>query len=528
MNKRLLFYLGIMLTVSITACNKKDFEESYADPSKISATSVEKQYAGFLVSNREYVMPDYWNYFVALRTTLTRYTQAVGWENSPNQYVPGAAGITSRWENYYNFLAQFRELENVFSKLSVEDQKDMRIYMLTATVYFYDHTQKVVDLHGDIPWSEAGMLSSKGGDYEKALPKYDDAAAIYTKMIDDLKGFSDELNTMTVKSAIQTGFKTQDFINKGNLTLWKKYCNSLRLRMLMRLSDVPAFQSRVTSEINSIINDQAKYPVVATNAENIQISVFNLSTDIHAKGFRAGLEDWNGNLAGKAMIDHMKTNSDPRLRAMFEPGANASGVYNGLDPMQSSSVQSALVAGGTVAIYNRSTISRNEFFPGILITAAEVSFLMSEFHLRAGTTAAAKTAYNDGIKKSIEYYYWLRTLSNNNTAGNLTPTNDAQIMAYTASPAVNWDLAATNSDKIKLLATQKWIHYSVVQPVESWAEIRRLDSPVFNFEVDPANVQKLPPYRWLYANSEQTYNTANYQSVKAKDNLTTKIFWDVK
>ena len=528
MNKRLLFYLGIMLTVSITACNKKDFEESYADPSKISVTSVEKQYAGFLVSNREYVMPDYWNYFVVLRTTLTRYTQAVGWVNSPNQYVPGAAGITSRWENYYNFLAQFRELENVFSKLSAEDQKDNRIYMLTAAIYFYDHTQKMVDLHGDIPWSEAGTLSSKGGDYTSALPKYDDAAAIYTKMMDDLKAFSDELNTINVKAAVQTGFKTQDFINKGDLTRWKKYCNSLRLRMLMRVSDVPAFQARVTSEINSIVNDPVKYPVVATNTENIRIDVFNLNTDIHAKGFRTGLEDWEGNLAGKVMIDHMKANNDPRLRAMFEPGANAGGVFNGLDPLQNATVQSASVAAGTVAIYNRSTISRNEFFPGILITAAEVSFLVSEFHLRAGSNAAAKTAYNDGIKKSVEYYYWLRTLSNNNTAGNLTPTNDAQIAAYVISPGVNWDAALTNADKIKLLATQKWIHYSVIQLVESWAEVRRLDAPAFSFEVDNANTQKQPPYRWLYAGSEQTYNTVNYEGVKVKDNLTTRIFWDVK
>lgn len=528
MNKKSFFYLAIVLTVGITACNKKDFEESYTDPSKISVTSVEKQFAGFLVSNREYVMPDYWNYFVVLRTTLTRYTQAVGWVNSPNQYVPGAAGITSRWENYYNFVAQYRELENVFSKLSAEDQKDKRIYMIAATIYFYDHTQKMVDLHGDIPWTEAGRLSAKGGDYASALPTYDDAATIYTKMMDDLKGFSDELNTISVKTAIQTGFKTQDIVNKGDLTLWKKYNNSLRLRMLTRVSDVPAYQARASAEIKAITADVAKYPIVATNADNIQINVYNLSSDIHSKGFRTGLEDWEGNLAGKVMIDHMKANTDPRLRAMFEPGANAGGVYNGLDPMATSSAQSALVAGGTLAIYNRSTISRNEYFPGVLINAPEVSFLLSEYYLKSGNNTAAKAAYEDGIKKSIEFYYWLRTLSNDNTSGPLAPTNATEIGNYTASTAVSWDNVATTADKIKLLATQKWIHFSVVQPVESWAEMRRLDAPVFNFEADNANTQKQPPYRWLYAGSEQTYNAANYEKVRSKDNLATKIFWDVK
>lgn len=528
MNKKSLFYLAIVLTVAVTACNKSDFKDSYADPSKISVTSVEKQFAGFLVSNREYVMPDYWNYFVVLRTTLPRYTQSVGWVNSPNQYVPGAAGITSRWENYYNFVAQYREFENVFNRLSAEDQADRRIFKIAATIYFYDHTQKVVDLHGDIPWSEAGTLSAKGGDYGSALPKYDDAAAIYTKMLDDLKGFSDELSSLTVKSAIQTGFKTQDIVNKGNLALWAKYCNSLRLRILTRVSDVPAFQARYASETAAILGNSTKYPIISANADNVQISVYNLSTDINSKGFRTGLEDWDGNIASKPMIDNMKANSDPRLRAMFEPGAKATGVYNGLDPMLTSSAQSTLVAGGTLAIYNRSTLSRNEFFPGVLINAAEVSFLVSEIYLKAGNGTAAKAAYNEGIKQSIEFYYWLRTLSNDNTAGALAPTNATEIAAYTISPSVNWDLAMTTADKLKLLATQKWIHYSVVQPIENWSETRRLDAPAFSFEVDNANTQKQPPYRWLYAGSEQTYNASNYAAVKAKDNLTTKIFWDVK
>ncbi|MGZ8541228.1 MAG: SusD/RagB family nutrient-binding outer membrane lipoprotein [Chitinophagaceae bacterium] len=526
--KKTLFILSVGLAVVFTACTKSDFKDSYADPSKISTTSVEKQFAGFLVSNRGYVLPDYWNYFVVLRTTVNRYTQSVGWVNSTNQYVPGGAGIGDRWNSYYNFLAQYREFENVFDKLPADDQTDRRIYKIAAAIYFYDHTQKVVDLHGDIPWSEAGKLSANGGDYGNSLPKYDNAEAIYTKMLDDLKGFADELNTITVKPAIQTGFKNQDIVNKGDLALWKKYCNSLRLRILTRASDVPSLQARAATEIASILSNPVNYPVVADNNSNIQIKVHDLNTDIHSKGFRTGLEDWDGNIAGKAMIDHMKTNADPRLRAMFEPGANAAGVYNGLDPLATASVQTALIAGGTLSIYNRSTLSRNEFFPGVLINAAEVSFLVAEAYLKAGNDAAAKTAYNNGISQSIKYYYLLRTFSNDNTAGPLTPTDDAEIATYIAKAQVNWDNAATSADKLKLLATQKWIHFSVVQPLENWAEIRRLDAPAFSFEVDNANSQKQPPYRWFYANSEQTYNTSNYETVKAKDNLATKIFWDVK
>ena len=524
MKTRILMF-SIALALAFAACQKADFADSYTNPSKIAATTVEKQFTGFLNSNKWYVLPDYWNYFVVLRITLNRYNQAVGWVNSSNQYIPGASAGSDRWNNYYGFLSQFRELEKINAKLSADDKADRRIYMIAATMYFYDHTQRIVDLHGDIPWSEAGKLSINGGDYNASYPKYDAAEAIYTKMLDDLKAFSDELNSITVKTGIQAGFKTQDFVNKGDLTLWKRYCNSLRLRMLTRVSSATAFQSRATSEIASILGDATKYPVVSQNTENIQINVYDINTDIHAKNFRTGLEDWDGNIAGKAMIDHMKKGVDPRLRAMFEPGLKDTlKVYKGLDPMIDAATQTALIAGGTLTMYNRSTLSRNQFFPGQLINAAEVSFLAAEYYLKANNDASAKTAYERGIKQSVEYYYKLRTVSNDNTSGALTPTTDAEILAYTNSADVAW----TNTDKLNLIATQKWIHFSVVQAYDGWAEQRRLDLPKVSFWTDDANAQKQPPVRWLYPTSELTYNGTNYGTVKSKDNLTTKIFWDTK
>lgn len=526
MKKILILFAAALLLVS-TACTKADFEGSYSDPSKISTTTVEKQYAGVVYSNHEYVLPFYWNYFVVIRTTLTRYTQAVGWVNSSGQYVPGEAGIGAYWGTYYTLMAQYRELEKVYAATPADDQAAKRIYMLTATIYLYDHTQKLVDLHGDVPFSEAGMLSTNGGDYGNSLPKYDKANDLYTKMLDDLKAFSDELNTMTVQPAIQTGFANQDIINNGDINKWKMYCNSLRLRMLTRVSGVSEFSSRASSEIAAILANPSSYPVIDDNANNIQIDVTNQNSGINSQQFQTGLEDWNGNLASKAIIDHMLTNTDPRLRAMFEPGAEAGGVYSGLDPMLLSNAQQTLVDAGTVAIYNRSTISRNDYFPGILMNAAEVSFLVAEYYLKAGNDGAAKTAYNNGVSQSVKNYYEFRSLSNDNTAGDLTPLDEAEITAYLAKNAVSWDNATSADAKLALIATQKWIHYSVIQPYESWSEQRRLDLPALTFQADATNAQTLPPFRWIYTSNENTYNTENYNAVRANDKLTTRIFWDL-
>ena len=59
--KKWLFFLAIGIIAGLTSCTKSDFEESYADPSKISATTVEKQFARFLQTNKDFVLPAYWN-----------------------------------------------------------------------------------------------------------------------------------------------------------------------------------------------------------------------------------------------------------------------------------------------------------------------------------------------------------------------------------------------------------------------------------------------------------------------------------
>lgn len=524
MKKVLLILISTLLI--ITACDKSEFENAYTDPSKISVTTVEKQFTGFLQSNVTWVVPDYWDYFVVRRITSNRYTQAVGWVNVNAQYRPGAAAIQDRWNNYYGFLSQYRELENVYNKLTGEEQALKRIYMVAAKIYFYDHTQRMVDLHGDIPWSKAGMMSANGGNYNISYPEYDTAESIYTKMLDDLKALATELNTIRVTPGIQVGFNTQDIVNKGNLDNWKRYCNSLRLRMLARVSGVGSFQGRVVSEITEILANPANY--VSDNANNIQINVHDLNSPIHSKNFRTGLEDWNGNLAGKVMIDHMVQNKDPRLRVMFEPGQNASGVYQGLNPLALAADQEALIQAGTLSLYNRSTFSRNQYFPGVLVTAAEANLIAAEAFLTAGNNAAAKAAYEKAVSSSVKFYHQVRTISNDNTVPATAAATDAEIATYLAGAGVSWDSATTSAAKLNLIATQKWINFNVIQAHDSWAEYRRLKLPQLTFWSDNTDTQTQPPARWLYAGSEQIYNTENYDKVRSKDKLTTKLFWDVK
>ncbi len=529
MKKISLFILSGLLLVAVS-CKESEFTERYADPAKVSQTTIEKQYTGFLGAANDYILPKYWNYFVALRTSIFRYTQVVGWPNDQGQYVPGSSGVESVWFNYYSVLAQYRELQRVYATASADEQKEKRVFLLTATVYLYDYTQRVIDLFGDIPLLKAGMLSANGGDYDASAAPFDDSQALYTKMLDELKAMSTELNTITLNAGYQKSFTTQDYVNKGDLMKWKRYTNSLRLRMLNRVSGVSAFTSRANTEMAEILGNATTYPIVESNDQNIQINIFNVSTGINIDDFQGGLEGagWYANTGGKKMIDHMNTNMDPRLPVLFEPGENASGKFTGIDPMGANTEQTLQTNNGLIAIYNRFTISRNKFLFGTIFNAAQVSLIKAEYYLRTGNDAMAKTAYETSISQSVKFYNGILALSNATGVPIPTAATDAQITAYTAADGIAWAKATTSAAKLALIANQKWIHFNILQPYESWAEIRRLDLPTFNFVTDASNNQTLPPVRWNYPNNEITYNNANYKLVADKDKLTTRLFWDVK
>ncbi|MFO7826059.1 MAG: SusD/RagB family nutrient-binding outer membrane lipoprotein [Cyclobacterium sp.] len=524
--KNKIVLLTLVALSSLAGCEYSEFEENYTDPSKVSETSVEKQFTGFIIANRNYVLPSYANYFINLRITLNRYTQAIGWVNGENQYVPGSAAVENRWNDYYQFLAQYRELEKVYEGLSDQNKEDNRLFMITAATYLYDHTQKIVDLHGAIPFSDAGMLSTNGGDYGESYPVYDEPDAIYTKMLDDLAGFADELRTLEINPGILIGFESQDLINRGDIDMWLKYINSLRIRMLTRVSDIPAFSDRAATEINSILSNPANYPIVSTNDENITFRIHELGTLIASNSFQSGLEDWEGNIAGKAIVDHMLNNDDPRLTYVFEPGEEAEGEFLTVDPLLNSSIQNELIGSNTMTIYNRTTLSRNQYFPGMLINASQIHFMASEYYLKEGQDAQAKEHYESGVRESIHYYEMLRGMSNNLISPEPMPITEAGIDTYLADADISWDAAAGDMEKMRLIAEQKWLHFNVVQPNENWAELRRIEMPDLVFWEDQSNQQSLPPSRWIYPGSEETYNTENYQQVQAEDNLNRTLFWD--
>jgi hypothetical protein len=153
--------------------------------------------------------------------------------------------------------------------------------------------------------------------------------------------------------------------------------------------------------------------------------------------------------------------------------------------------------------------------------------ILAEYYSRNGNPATAKVHFEKAIRQSVEYYVRLGDKADVLTWKPTTEPTVAEVDAYIAK--INFDGATTAADQLKLIAFQKYIHYNVMQADESWAEQRRLKLPALYFmEDETSSIRKTPPTRWTYPNSERVYNTDNYNKVKDKDDLNTKIFWDVK
>jgi len=518
------FILAFSMVVLITAsCSKDKLSDIYSDPGKTSTASVERMFTGVLNSSMDYVRMEYWRLFVVEQPSLGHYTQVMGWTNGEKQYEIAIGPVSDRWNSYYTgVMIQYRQFMQLYEDLPEAEKPNYQIMKMAASIYFYDHTQQMVDIWGKMPWSEAGMLRMNNGNLVASKPKYDDGEEIYTTMLDDLKTMAEDFKTITLSQGYQNIFTTQDIYLGGDIQNWRKYCNSLRLRMLIRVSAASAFQSRAQTELAQMLNNPSDYPLIENNDE--QVIMESVPGTYESSGLQQAFETWGVyDLAPYAMIEHMKANSDPRLPCIFEPGANANGEYIGLDPMLNATEQGDLLTSGVIARYSGVTFTRSKMYPGWLCTAAEINFHKAEAFTLLGNDGAAKTAYEQGVRNSILFYFWINQQSLEGTPPLETPS-DAVIAAYLNANGVKWDGAA---NKKKLIGEQKWIHTGISQMGHTWAELRRLGYPELDFFVDNSSTQKQPPIKWVYPAAEKNLNGENYSKVASYDDPNLNVFWDV-
>ncbi|MFT4033166.1 MAG: SusD/RagB family nutrient-binding outer membrane lipoprotein, partial [Siphonobacter sp.] len=267
------------------------------------------------------------------------------------------------------------------------------------------------------------------------------------------------------------------------------------------------------------LSNPSQYPLIDAASESITIQPASITSNLVSQNdIRSGF-GVNPYPSAALVDDMMVPASDPRLAVFFTP--TASGTYAGINTGWNATELTAAQTSSAISRWDSTTFTENNLFPGILITSAETWFNVAEAYERWGL-GTAQTAYENGIRQSIAFWYGIN--NNSSYSGTITAPTEAEITAFLAQSAI-----AYGTDNLTKIATQKWIDFSVMQANQAWAEYRRTKLVPLTFPTDNGSATtKTPPTRLLYPTSESSLNATNYSAVSSKDNLTTKIFWDVK
>jgi hypothetical protein len=538
--KKIYYCLVMVVLTTFAGCDSNLFDKYYPDPSQTTEVSCEKLMTGVFWSARKQTMGDiYWRYIFD-KTQIGTLAQTMGYRNSNGRYAGTRSYAQNRWQEFYYTLTQYRVLQEKYSLLSDEDKTTNEIFELLARTFIYHQLEEVVDIWGAIPYSQAGFLPNTQ-DLNDAFPKYDDATAIYTEMLDGL----DEINTRLadliskgLPSLAASILPNQDYINKGDLGKWQRFANSLRLRMALRVSSQGDLTAKGREVLSTMLSNPAKYPLVETLGHVIKIDADNdaFKNDMGNPwgGVRGCFEDGESEStfvrASKAMIDilgivggQITADSDPRTLVLVDSIANGprQGLYVGVDPTAALGTQEEDWSNPNGVQYSRPsrvTFARNVNFPGIIFTAAETWFAKAEAFQQGWASGDAVAAFKRGVAESFNYYFWLNSVSEE------TPKHTAPAVADIDAYAQKlWD---KNANKQKVILEQKWLNTALIDMRQSWAELRRTGFPELTFLTDNDSQEaKKPPYRLMYPDNEKTGNTVNWETVKAQDTHYNKLFW---
>ncbi|GAA0535828.1 SusD/RagB family nutrient-binding outer membrane lipoprotein [Chitinophaga japonensis] len=521
--KRLLINTTILVLLAGTfsAC-KRQLEENYLNPELTTTGSMSKLFTGMFINKR--IHPSYWDYYTFIMPTTAAYSQMTALAPLTQMYVPSLDYTGGRWTDFYNgslgtdynysgpgILNSYREMQTSYNALTPAQQQLQEVFLKVAEVVLYDQTSQMVDLWGDIPFFNASSLNT---DRIVEPAPFDDAKTIYDTLITNLKALNTYFATATLDPSISSELTAADPIFRGDLSKWQRYANSLRLRLLMRISNTD--EGTAQAAVTEMLADPATYPLISDNSDNAALWMSNPTLRSDMRDALSGSP-----FAPSFLLDTlMLTNDDPRTEVYWDPNADngwKSFPYNGT---------SAQYDARGFATYDSATFFYNYNVPGVLFTAAEASFLKAEAYER-WSLGAAQTEYENGINQSIAFYYdiYHRRVARDGSGdwAELTDPTAEEINDYLAKPAIAY--TGTTTQKLAKIYTQKWEHFFILQAGQAWAEYRRTGYPALQFATSSYSGGQRPPVRLVYPTIETLYNP-NYSAVQAQDTRDTRIFWD--
>jgi hypothetical protein len=416
------------------------------------------------------------------------------------------------------------------------------IYPAITNVVDAWYYSRLVDLYGDVPYTQAcdpSILS----------PVYDDDEVIYADLISRLNNaiqvFDDAVNAPDHATNEMYSFKNSvDIIFGGDFARWGTFANTLKLRLVMRMTNV-----KNSSELKAIMDNTLNLGFInadVTLSPGYIVSSGKTNPLWNQFGKYYNLVNTSENpkyILNKYFHERLKALNDPRLNQFFFAPPAAAGIIKsivfGTDGdlvVQPNATQGAnyswirIAADASVSDGVNSgdgALDRQKIF---LLT--EALFLQAEARVRGiimtGTTHAL---YEAAVRQSL---------------------NDCKIPEGTAQDDyltqtnVAWDEGASIDIKIQKIIDQKWISNYFLNHFESYNDYRRTGYPKpKGAGIDPSwemlsyypsgvirrQIPRLFPYpnQEFYLNKENVLDAVARQGVEfttSKYPFDARVFWD--
>lgn len=435
------------------------------------------------------------------------WTQSGGYtpSNTFVLYQLTSTTATGNWDVAYKNLSNYNSMLTTVGTNPVYANYRAVGLIMTAFVY-----QRIVDLYNNAPYTGA-LVPNTQFSY-----KYDSGSTIYKAIVAKID---------TAVAVINANPNAQDLghfdvMFGGKMEMWKKFANTLKLKILMRQTEQSANGSLGDAGVKAALQGYTQADFLGAGEDgSINPGYSNASSSQENPLYYDVVADANGApginekyyRANAYAVNFYKDHNDPRLTYVYYPndaGVVQGRVYGSTNGNEANSVISAITAFGKDANgnYNGASVSAP------IIPAFESLFLQAEAIQRGYISGNVNTTYESAVAESFR----LEGIPNYaDSAATYVSQND---------PLTNLTLAPI---KLKTIITQKWAACNGIDPVESFSDWRRTGYPTpLPVSAYPGNTALHIPYRLPYPVSELNYNSANVpDGGTGTESLTSKIFW---
>ncbi|WP_018462983.1 SusD/RagB family nutrient-binding outer membrane lipoprotein [Segatella paludivivens] len=400
------------------------------------------------------------------------------------------------WENGYTYA------NNYYLILNQATEEGSKVYGGIARIMLAWHFMRLADIYGDIPLDQAFNMETY------PHPEYEDGIEVYKKTIDLLTEAVDMLKAK--RSVAEAKPSSDDIVFNGDVTKWIQFANTIKLRALIRQSEVAGQESYIASEIDKIKVEGSGFltesalanPGFTTSKPNPYWSNYYRSTDDKETSAHTYIRPT------EYVIAQYEALNDPRLAHLYTKtsAGKYQGVifgYTGNDDQYKMANTSALKGpkenkSETGAIFKSATQSL------VLLSDFESYFLQAEAAQRGWISDNAASLYQKGIEASCAYM----------------GVSPSEISSYLAQPSIAYD------GTIKQIILQKWLALNSINGIEAWNDFRRLGLPQFPNSATETD-SSVRPKRLLYPETETQTNVSQVKKRNITDITKNRVWWDV-